>query len=67
MSKTHIFACSEHYIYMWQYKSQTARLTMFDASSQGGYRKMGREICWFVDEKPDINQIYDMEQFDNTK
>lgn len=52
---------------MWQYKSQTARLTMFDPSSQTGYRKMGREICWFVDEKPDINQIYDMEQFDNTK
>lgn len=28
---------------------------------------MGREICWFVDDKPDINQIYDMDQFDNTK
>lgn len=67
MSKTHIIACSENYIYMWQYKSQTSRLTMFEPSSQAGYRKMGREICWFADDKPDINQIYDMEQFDNTK
>jgi len=29
MSKTHIIACSENYVYMWQYKSQTSRLTMF--------------------------------------
>jgi hypothetical protein len=49
MSKTHIITCSENYIYMWQYKSQTSRLTMFEPSSQAGYRKMGREICWFVD------------------
>lgn len=42
MSKTHIIACSENYIYMWQYKSQTSRLTMFEPSSQVGYRKMGR-------------------------
>jgi hypothetical protein len=45
---------------MWQYKSQTSRLTMFEASSQAGYRKMGREICWFVDDKPDPNQVYDV-------
>lgn len=42
MSKTHIIICSEHYIYMWQYKSQTSRLTMFEPSTQSGYRKIGR-------------------------
>jgi WD repeat-containing protein 35 len=52
---------------MWQYKSQTSRLTMFEPSTSVGYRKIGREICWFVDEKPDINNMYDSEMFDNTK
>jgi hypothetical protein len=60
MSKTHIIACSENYVYMWQYKSPTSRLTMFEPSSQVNYRKMGREICWFIDDKPDPNQIYDL-------
>lgn len=67
MSKTHIIVCSEHYMYMWQYKSQTSRLTMFEPSTQSGYRKIGREVCWFVDDKPDLSTIYDSETFDNTK
>lgn len=67
MSRTHIVVCSENYVYLWQYKSQTSRLTMFEPTGQVGYRKLGREICWFIEEKPDVNSIYDMDQFDNTK
>ena len=67
MSKTHIVVCSENYVYMWQYKSQTSRLTMFEPSTQAGYRKIGREICWFIEEKPDLNNMYDTATFDNTK
>ena len=40
---------------------------MFEPTGQVGYRKLGREICWYIEENPDINSIYDMEQFDNTK
>jgi WD repeat-containing protein 35 len=67
MSKTHIVVCSEHYVYIWQYKSQTSRLTMFEPSSQVGYRKIGREISWCIDDKPDVNAMYDPRTFDNTK
>lgn len=67
MSRTHIIIISESYVYLWQYRSQTSRLTMFEASSQVSLRKIGREICWFIDEKPDLNNIYDKEQFDNTR
>jgi WD repeat-containing protein 35 len=67
MSKTHIIVISENYVYLWHYRSQTSRLTMFEASSQASLRKIGREICWFIDEKPDLNIIYDKEQFDNTR
>jgi WD repeat-containing protein 35 len=68
MSRTHIVACSEYYIYMWQYRSQTSRLTMFEPSAQAaGYRKLGREICWFIESKPDLSSLYDAEKFDNTK
>ena len=42
-------------------------LTMFEASSQASLRKIGREICWYIDEKPDLNTIYDKDQFDNTR
>jgi WD repeat-containing protein 35 len=52
---------------MWQYKSQTSRLTMFEPSTQTGYRKIGREICWFIDDKPDLSTIYDLDVFDNSK
>jgi|JI6StandDraft_1071083.scaffolds.fasta_scaffold01989_4 WD repeat-containing protein 35 len=67
MSKTHIIVISESYVYLWHYRSQTSRLTMFEASSQVSLRKIGREICWFIDDKPDLNNIYDKEQFDNTR
>jgi WD repeat-containing protein 35 len=68
MSRTHIVACSESYVYMWQYRSQTSRLTMFEPSAHAaGYRKLGREICWFIDDKPDVSSLYDAEKFDNTK
>lgn len=40
---------------------------MFEPSTQVGYRKIGRELCWFIEEKPDLNQIYDLGQFDNAK
>ena len=68
MSKTHIVATSDSYVYLWQYKSQNSRLTLFDASAQVNLRKLGREVCWFIgDQKPDSNLIYDRERFDNTK
>lgn len=40
---------------------------MFQPSTQTGYRKIGREICWFIDDKPDLSTIYDLETFDNSK
>lgn len=42
MSKTHIVAVSDSYVYLWQYKSQNSKLTLFDASAQVNLRKLGR-------------------------
>lgn len=40
---------------------------MFEPSTQTGYRKIGREICWLIDDKPDLSTIYDLETFDNSR
>jgi WD repeat-containing protein 35 len=30
-------------------------------------RKIGRETAWFIDEQPDISQMYDKDTFDKEK
>jgi hypothetical protein len=40
---------------------------LFEASSPASLPKIRREVCWFIDGKPDLNTIYDKEQFDNTR
>ena len=67
MTRTHIVASSNDYVYVWQYRNQVARLTTFESSAMNGVRKLGRDIAWFVDDVPDTNLMYDREVFQNEK
>jgi WD repeat-containing protein 35 len=63
ITKTHIIACSNDFVYVWQYRNQVARLTTFETSANSGVRKLGRDVAWYVDDVPDTNLMYDKETF----
>lgn len=46
MNKTHLIACSEDSVYVWQYRSQVSRLL----SNDPGKKKIGREVAFFIDD-----------------
>jgi len=59
MNKTHLIACSEDSVYVWQYRSQVSRLL----SNDPGKKKIGREVAFFVDDQPNLNKMYDVNTF----
>ena len=67
LNETHIIACSKSYIYVWQYRSQHADIS----ESHFGHninidllkKQFMKEIVFFVEDNPNINDIYNSETF----
>ena len=66
MCETHIIVCSDSEVYSWYYMNKRSQaLNTFDDRPQSHreVRKMGREMAWFIEEKPKQDQIYDRETY----
>jgi WD repeat-containing protein 35 len=57
ISKTHIVACSQETVYVWQY-SKKSRISKDPTKA-----KIGKEIAFHVDDIPDMNKTYDKESY----
>jgi len=64
MTKTHVIICSLDHIYVWQYRSQSAKAAAFE--SMGGSRRLGKEVAFYVEDTPNMNAIYDKDRYDVT-
>lgn len=47
LSRTHVVMANENYVYTWQYKTLASK-----GSFGEGVRKVGKETCWFIGDKP---------------
>lgn len=73
MNETHIIISNKFYVYVWQYRSQNA--LSGDSTNNYGQslnidllkRKMMREIAFFIDDNPNLNDYYNIDTFQLNK
>jgi WD repeat-containing protein 35 len=71
INETHIIACSKSYVYIWQYRSQHAdmRNNHFGHNINIDLLKktLMKEIVFFIEDNPNVNNIYNNETFKTKK
>lgn len=71
LNETHIIACSKNYVYCWQYRSQHGDILQHhfgnDLNIDLLKKKLMKEIVFFVEDNPNINDIYNPETFNPSK
>ena len=71
LNSTHAVVTNKHYVYIWQFRGIENRAESNKTISIQGKeisinlltKKMMREICFFVDEAPNLNMVYNYETF----
>ena len=75
LNSTHAVVTDRHYVYIWQFRgietrndgNNTINIQGKEISINLLTKKMMREICFFVDETPNLNMVYNYETFKLTK
>jgi WD repeat-containing protein 35 len=72
MNETHVIISNKFYVYVWQYRSQSSL-----SDSSNNYvqflnidllkKKMMREIAFFIDDNPNLNDYYNIDTFQPNK
>ncbi len=72
MNETHVVISNKFYVYVWQYRSQSSlsensnnyvQLVNIDLLK----KKMMREIAFFIDDNPNLNDYYNIDTFQPNK
>jgi WD repeat-containing protein 35 len=71
MNKTHAFVTNKHYIYTWQFRSSHTELKSHqygqDINIDLLKKKMMKEAIFFIEDNPNINEIYNTDSFQAIK
>jgi WD repeat-containing protein 35 len=71
LNETHIIACSKSYVYVWQYRSQHNDLSQNHFGHNINIdllkKKFMKEIVFFIEDNPNINDSYNAETFNPNK
>lgn len=72
MNETHIIVSNKYYIYVWQYRSQSSFSDNLNNYGQTVSidllkKKLMREIAFFIDDNPNLNDYYNIDTFQPNK
>lgn len=71
LNETHVVACSKSYVYVWQYRSQHRDLSQNHFGHNINIdllkKKFMKEIVFFVEDNPNLNDIYNADSFNPIK
>jgi len=67
INETHVIACSKSYVYVWQYRSQHADMSHNHFGHNINIdllkKTLMKEIVFFIEDNPNVNNIYNSETF----
>ncbi|MCQ2817045.1 MAG: hypothetical protein MJ252_07250 [archaeon] len=70
MNSTHCAITDKHYVYIWQFRGNEQGVENKSITFQGKEfavnlltKKMMRELCFFIDNNPNLNDVYNYETF----
>lgn len=73
MNKSHVFVTNKHYIYVWQFRGYTptndpkTHHYSQDMSIDLYKKKMMKEAIFFIEDNPNMSEMYNYETFNPTK